>query len=103
MPSRAWESLGVRRPEGLCQTGLEWPDGRPPLNLLLRKLPEELFTLESCLERGEVGMLSVYFLKGSSPGLNRPVCSVAEWVMRSEAGSLDLNSLEDREVVPALL
>jgi len=45
----------------------------------------------------------LYLLKASYPGLNKPVCSVADWVMRREAGSLDLNSLEDREVVPVRL
>jgi len=48
-------------------------------------------------------MLSPYFLIVSCPGPRRPVCSVAEWVIRREAGSLDLNSLEDRDVVPVLL
>lgn len=80
------------------------PEGRPPvLNLLLRRLPEELLTLESCLERGALETLSVYLLRFSYPGLKRPVCSVAEWVMRREAGSLDLSSLEEREVAPVRL
>ena len=58
------DSLGVRRPEFLIQTGLALPDGRVPY-FLLRRLPLALLTLESCLDLGDSGMLPVYLRIGA--------------------------------------
>ncbi len=59
-PTIDWDSLGVRRAEFRIQTGLVFPEVLALWKRRLRRLPLALFTLESCLDRGDSGMLLVY-------------------------------------------
>ena len=76
----------MRKPEFLIHTGLVFPDGRA-LYFRLRKLPLTLFTLESCLDLGESGMLSVYLRIGPWGSSSKALLSVLLDVMISEDGN----------------
>lgn len=93
------ESLGVRRPEFRIQTGLVFPEGRALESLLRRKLPVRLFTLESCLDLGVSGILSVYLRRSPCPSSSKLLSSVGFELMASVGGRRYLSSFADKEVV----
>jgi hypothetical protein len=91
------ESLGVRRPEFLIHTGLEFPDCRA-LYFRLRRLPLALFTLESCLDLGDSCILSVYLRTSPGCSPSKALSSVSLGVMTSEGGSRCPGSMTESEV-----